>query len=167
MKCGAAYHGWVRCANVGDDEFNAWARQNRNIKPCPKCKIKTWKYDGCNHITCQKCRYEWCWVCFGKYRGCGGHYGGIFNCPGGQFGSTNTCFTVFKLIMMIIFAPVILLLGPILVGFCAPWSILCFRECPFLINLVLFLIALPLSTALGCIAGALALAILTIPFEFV
>lgn len=38
MRCGAAYHGWVRCANVGDGEFQQFARAN-NLKPCPKCKI--------------------------------------------------------------------------------------------------------------------------------
>jgi ariadne-1 len=91
MKCGSEYHGWVRCANVEDDEFNAWVKENGNIKPCPQCRINTWKYDGCNHITCQKCHYEWCWVCFGKYNIPGGHYEGFFKCPGGQFGSANTC----------------------------------------------------------------------------
>ena len=51
MRCGAAAHGRERSANVGDDEFNEWARLNCNIKPCPSCKIKTHKYAGCNHIT--------------------------------------------------------------------------------------------------------------------
>ena len=167
MKCGAAYHGWVRCANVGDDEFNAWVKENRNIKPCPQCRIKTWKYDGCNHITCQKCHYEWCWVCFGKYRSPGGHYVGLFMCPGGQFGSANTSFTVLKLILLIVFGPLIFLLSPILIGFCYPWAILCNGPGDCHMNFILFLLALPLGTALGCIVGALALVILTIPFEFI
>lgn len=34
MRCGAVYHGWVRCANVGDQEFRAFAREN-NVRPCP------------------------------------------------------------------------------------------------------------------------------------
>ena len=51
MRCGRVAHGRIRCVNVGDDEFNEWAK-DMNIKPCPNCKIKTWKYDGCNHITC-------------------------------------------------------------------------------------------------------------------
>lgn len=39
-------------------------------KECPKCKVVTEKYGGCNHIACEnvlndgtKCDTHWCWVC--------------------------------------------------------------------------------------------------------
>ena len=166
MRCGAAAHGWVRCANVGDDEFNRWARNNADIKPCPKCKIKTWKYTGCNHMTCQKCRHEWCWICFGATDVPGGHFSGIvFFCPGGQFGSSNTCFTLIKLILLIIFTPVILLLGPIVIGFGYPFIIFCESDCNFFVNLILWILAEPFSLALGTLVGALAFTLITIPME--
>ncbi|XP_065057093.1 E3 ubiquitin-protein ligase parkin-like isoform X2 [Rhopilema esculentum] len=32
-------------------------------KPCPGCKSATEKAGGCNHMTCQRCRFQWCWNC--------------------------------------------------------------------------------------------------------
>ena len=46
---------------------DAW--KNINSKDCPKCGAPTQKNGGCSHITCRVCRYEWCWICMGKYQG--------------------------------------------------------------------------------------------------
>lgn len=32
-------------------------------KLCPKCKVKTEKNGGCNHMYCSRCQEEWCWIC--------------------------------------------------------------------------------------------------------
>lgn len=32
-------------------------------KSCPRCKSKTFKDGGCNHITCKICKAHWCWIC--------------------------------------------------------------------------------------------------------
>lgn len=34
-----------------------------NTKICPSCGISVFKEDGCNHITCGKCKNHWCWKC--------------------------------------------------------------------------------------------------------
>ena len=41
--------------------------KNNFIKKCPHCGIITEKYEGCNHITCSKCNYQWCWLCNEQY----------------------------------------------------------------------------------------------------
>lgn len=32
-------------------------------KNCPYCHVPIEKSSGCNHMTCTRCRHEWCWVC--------------------------------------------------------------------------------------------------------
>lgn len=51
------------------EEFGAQAWISRYTKPCPSCKVRIQKNDGCSHMTCKMCRYEFCWICLGKYKG--------------------------------------------------------------------------------------------------
>ncbi|KAF2162566.1 hypothetical protein M409DRAFT_27188 [Zasmidium cellare ATCC 36951] len=37
--------------------------------PNPKCGINLDKYTGCDHVTCRKCKHEFCWLCFAPYSG--------------------------------------------------------------------------------------------------
>lgn len=57
----------------------------RNTKACPECGVRTEKTGGCNHMTCQRCNANWCWVCGMKLDDVTAHYylGGPFAC--GQF----------------------------------------------------------------------------------
>jgi len=54
----------------------------RTSKPCPGCRYPTthYKYDGCHHITCVRCRHDWCYVCSGPHRRCGCPYQGSTSC---------------------------------------------------------------------------------------
>lgn len=48
-----------------DSETANWI--SANTKECPKCHSTIEKNGGCNHMTCRKCKYEFCWVCMGPW----------------------------------------------------------------------------------------------------
>jgi len=62
-----------------------------NIKPCPSCRAPIEKNEGCNHMTCQRCKYEFCWMCRGEYGGNHFAWWNLWGCPGGQFAGPLTC----------------------------------------------------------------------------
>ncbi|KAG8963025.1 hypothetical protein FRC03_003521 [Tulasnella sp. 419] len=48
-----------------DSETANWIKSN--TKECPKCQSTIEKNGGCNHMTCKKCKNEFCWVCMGPW----------------------------------------------------------------------------------------------------
>ncbi|PHH59150.1 hypothetical protein CDD81_3681 [Ophiocordyceps australis] len=55
---------WLKkCAD--DSETANWI--SANTKECPKCSSTIEKNGGCNHMTCRKCRHEFCWMCMGLW----------------------------------------------------------------------------------------------------
>ena len=59
-------HGNLPCKNEINKSMAEYEKNNF-VKKCPKCDIITEKITGCNHITCSKCGYQWCWLCNGEY----------------------------------------------------------------------------------------------------
>ncbi|GAX23832.1 ariadne-1 [Fistulifera solaris] len=51
-----------------------------NTKECPSCVTRIEKNNGCNHMTCQKCRHEFCWICMGDWREHDANTGGYYKC---------------------------------------------------------------------------------------
>jgi len=51
-----------------------------NTKSCPKCVSRIEKNQGCNHMTCSKCRHEFCWICMGDWSDHGANTGGYYKC---------------------------------------------------------------------------------------
>jgi len=49
-----------------DSETANWI--SANTKECPKCVSTIEKNGGCNHMTCRKCKHEFCWVCMGPWQ---------------------------------------------------------------------------------------------------
>ena len=66
FECLKPPHGKISCEDNIDKKFLKW-KKHRRIKRCPKCKIFIEKNEGCNHMTCKSCKYEWCWLCEGPY----------------------------------------------------------------------------------------------------
>lgn len=65
---------WIRkCED--DSETANWIQAN--TKECPKCSSTIEKNGGCNHMSCRKCRYEWCWICSGPWSEHGNNF---YNC---------------------------------------------------------------------------------------
>ena len=66
FKCLKEPHGISPCKKILDDSLKEFCK-NHFLKKCPKCNIITEKIEGCNHITCTKCNYQWCWLCNEEY----------------------------------------------------------------------------------------------------
>jgi hypothetical protein len=61
-NCNQAWHGYSDCDK--DKEIKDFATYSGYIvKKCPQCKVWTEKNEGCNHMTCKICSYNWCWIC--------------------------------------------------------------------------------------------------------
>ncbi|KAH9174701.1 hypothetical protein EDB89DRAFT_462865 [Lactarius sanguifluus] len=64
-SCHVEYHEGVTCADRedgGDRLFQEWMKAN-NVKKCPGCAAPIERTEGCNHMTCTRCRTHICWVC--------------------------------------------------------------------------------------------------------
>jgi E3 ubiquitin-protein ligase RNF19A len=65
-KCNRRFHNKTSCQAVMEGELKNWTNK-KEVQRCPKCKILVEKVEGCNHMTCFVCRYEFCWLCRGAY----------------------------------------------------------------------------------------------------
>eukprot|EP00002_Diphylleia_rotans_P027499 TRINITY_DN5514_c0_g1_i2.p1 TRINITY_DN5514_c0_g1~~TRINITY_DN5514_c0_g1_i2.p1 ORF type:complete len:455 (-),score=69.08 TRINITY_DN5514_c0_g1_i2:562-1926(-) len=80
FKCGEDGHTPIDCAVMkawmvkckDDSETHSWLLVN--TKPCPQCLCPIDKNGGCNHMTCEKCKYEFCWVCTENWKVHGTQY---------------------------------------------------------------------------------------------
>jgi ariadne-1 len=86
LKCGEEPHAPVTCKDLAmwqekcrnESETANWILAN--TKPCPKCSSRIEKNQGCNHMTCSSCRYEFCWICMGNWTDHGANSGGYYKC---------------------------------------------------------------------------------------
>ena len=81
FECLKQPHGQQKCEEIIDADFEEW-KKHKIVKRCPNCKIWTEKNEGCNHMTCVECQFQWCWLCQKKYAY--GHYN-TGSCKGLQF----------------------------------------------------------------------------------
>ena len=72
--CGVPFHTGTTCAqfqrNVERDGTQTNLYLNRNTKKCPNsdCNVHIEKKSGCDHMTCAKCAYQFCWRCSADYQ---------------------------------------------------------------------------------------------------
>ena len=85
-------HGNKPCDLKLEKQFMKW-KKGKRVKRCPRCQMYTEKNEGCNHMTCVSCKYQWCWLCEGEYKY--EHYkSGI--CKGQQFTRADNLKEVLK-----------------------------------------------------------------------
>jgi len=86
IKCGDEPHQPLNCRALeswkekckNESETANWILAN--TKPCPNCRSRIEKNQGCNHMNCQKCKHEFCWICNGDWKDHGANTGGYYNC---------------------------------------------------------------------------------------
>eukprot|EP00349_Pseudokeronopsis_sp_Brazil_P006337 CAMPEP_0202969920 /NCGR_PEP_ID=MMETSP1396-20130829/15821_1 /ASSEMBLY_ACC=CAM_ASM_000872 /TAXON_ID= /ORGANISM="Pseudokeronopsis sp., Strain Brazil" /LENGTH=406 /DNA_ID=CAMNT_0049697995 /DNA_START=211 /DNA_END=1431 /DNA_ORIENTATION=+ len=86
FKCGNESHKPVDCdktkqwmiKNSNESENITWILAN--TKSCPKCQKPIEKNQGCNHMTCKMCTFEFCWLCLGDWKEHGSSTGGYYQC---------------------------------------------------------------------------------------
>ena len=66
FNCLKDWHGNEPCEKKEEEDFKIW-KKDKIIKQCPNCKMWTEKNEGCNHMTCAECKFQWCWLCGEKY----------------------------------------------------------------------------------------------------
>lgn len=123
FKCGKAWHPKKTCDQVIEADYEAWA-VGKEIQLCPSCKHRIEKIEGCNHMTCAICQYNFCWLCRGKYSS--NHFNKLnpFGCPNLQSGfNTRDEWPMWKIycarlkgfciwFIILIFSPLLVVFGP-------------------------------------------------------
>ena len=79
-------HGIKLCSKMIDKGFEEY-KSHTLVKRCPYCRFWTEKQDGCNHMTCVQCNFQWCWVC--EKECVAGHYA-FGPCKDLQFSTVET-----------------------------------------------------------------------------
>ena len=62
LRCGQSHPNYTCEEWRTRDQLGA-TLSKLGIKKCPKCGMGIQKNDGCNHITCTRCKVHICWKC--------------------------------------------------------------------------------------------------------
>ncbi|KAF2443666.1 hypothetical protein P171DRAFT_495500 [Karstenula rhodostoma CBS 690.94] len=72
MECKSEWEGFFHRCNGSEDpsvkpDWLPDYAPDCRIKPCPRCRTWIQLYDACNHMTCENCYYQFCFVCMMKW----------------------------------------------------------------------------------------------------
>lgn len=83
--CHVEAHDGFDCPEADDPGgklLQEWMSKN-DVKPCPGCKVRIERAEGCNHVTCTRCKTHICWVCMQTFPGGHGIYDHMRSVHGG------------------------------------------------------------------------------------
>lgn len=141
ILCREEWHPTKTCNKVKDKGYLQFLKQPQ-VKRCPHCKSTIQKIDGCNHMTCNVCKYEFCWV-WGKIY-TSDHLNGMTACS--YEGKTG-----YEIIFIMLLLPLIMIVlafaltfewAKAIKGDCGWWPMGC------ILYTIAFLLALPLGILL-------------------
>jgi hypothetical protein len=80
LTCNRPWHAGKLCSAAAalEDESSVARIKALGAKPCPKCGINIEKQGGCDHMTCHRCRHNFCWQCLVPFNATVAHLEG---CP--------------------------------------------------------------------------------------
>ncbi|KAI6193458.1 RBR-type E3 ubiquitin transferase [Aphelenchoides besseyi] len=74
FDCQSIDHSPATCAMITQwrtfeqDGYACYDWLLKNTKKCPGCKTNIEKNGGCEHMTCKRCKHEFCWLCLAARR---------------------------------------------------------------------------------------------------
>lgn len=89
FNCLKDWHNNEECKIEEEKSFENW-RDSKKVKRCPRCKYFIEKNEGCNHIICFNCKYNWCWLCLQECKP--NHFDLNKKCFGLQY-AKSSCFS--------------------------------------------------------------------------
>ncbi|CAD8060961.1 unnamed protein product [Paramecium primaurelia] len=121
-KCNRKFHITQSCKDQLDQDLMETAKKFKILK-CNQCRSLIQKNDGCNHIICSQCKYQFCWLCKQKYTIYHFKYYNIFGCPGMQYSHRDpykypNVVRFLRFLFLLIFGGPIFLIG-FIIGFIA------------------------------------------------
>jgi hypothetical protein len=64
----------LSCDHADKKLLEKWQKAH-GARQCPSCDVVIEKNSGCNHMTCQNCTHQFCWVCRKPWGNCSQLYG--------------------------------------------------------------------------------------------
>ena len=98
-----------------NEKLEGWVTEHGGVRFCPVCRAKVEKNEGCNHMTCIICKYEFCWFCLGYAGHDARHFDPLnpYSCGAGQFDRTATRFPIINYLKFVVGFIITVVLAPI------------------------------------------------------
>ena len=88
FSCNEEWHDGRTCEQAANGVMAAY-RRSHDVRQCPECHTTIERSEGCNHMTCTRCHFQFCWLCCRRYSKHHFAFWNLFGCPGLQDGSLS------------------------------------------------------------------------------